>query len=693
MTPELKNRIPADLFQNTTTSYKFFWTIGILELLKLTGRTVFELKYIIARMVSTALFVLNNHPVNLGGADHFKVTLSGLKRLYPHAWDTENGLFEALVRDINTNTIRRIIGYYTENVPYRFLTPWIGTKFVRADLSQDEVMFGLDAPYSIESRTSDRILRINPSWASAIQGNEDELISLVIDQLDKYIHSRGTSLSSDVLPNIKSLIATQDASPLSAGAIKAMIQSESVVSPFLYRGVTQTTTTTGLTKKEKPSSIIQPKPLAVTPVKREEIKPVPQKVAEPKKTDTTDVIANGKIITVRNPEILKEILPLIETNKLDAIAILYKHYENVEGLQMSFIDWGNLVERIRQDNRMDFHSASFSPNPVYVNEFHQSVTALRTNDTLPAFQLVKERLSNEWSYDQILEELGRLESEGHTEYRSKLGKPITKAIISHWAKELGYDVKPGGKAKDKLNNWKRTNEGYQWFKKQVLSGVLPGKIIEEYNRLHIVNPQSFSTPLGSGMTISTYNRWRKDIVATNTGFIVSKAMTPSTQVSVASSSGGIPRVSSVLDGFYKRRGIYNVIEWAKGQEWWNLWKKDFKLFAEETINEFLDGLKSPANLIASAFHWSLTAEGWKYWAQADKSLKMHIKSDILVVLDVIRQQVSTNTQFSITKERFSILIGYDEAVFSDEINLEDLCKGQGLCVIEHTPDVLVFMRK
>ena len=350
MTPELKNKIPADLFQNTTTSYKFFWTIGILELLKLTGRTLFELKYIIARMVSTALLVLNNHPVNLGGADHFKFTLSGLKRLYPHAWDTENGLFEALVRDINTNTIRRIIGYYTENVPYRFLTPWIGTKFVRADLSQDEVMFGLDAPYSIESRTSDRILRINPSWASAIQGNEDELISLVIDQLDKYIHSRGTSLSSDVLPNIKSLIATQDASPLSAGAIKAMIQSESVVSPFLYRGVTQTTTTTGLTKKEKPSSIIQPKPLAVTPVKREEIKPVPQKVAEPKKTDTTDVIANGKIITVRNPEILKEILPLIETNKLDAISILYKHYENVEGLQMSFMDWGALIEKIRWDN-------------------------------------------------------------------------------------------------------------------------------------------------------------------------------------------------------------------------------------------------------------------------------------------------------------------------------------------------------
>ena len=350
MTPELKNRIPADLFQNTTTSYKFFWTIGILELLKLTGRTVFELKYIIARMVSTALLVLNNHPVYLGGADHFKVTLSGLKRLYPHAWDTENGLFEALVRDINTNTIRRIIGYYTENVPYRFLTPWIGTKFVRADLSQDEVMFGLDAPYSIESRTSDRILRINPSWASAIQGNEDELISLVIDQLDKYIHSRGTSLSSDILPNIKSLIATQDASPLSVGAIQAMIQSESVVSPFLYRGVTQTTANTGAAKKERTATIIQPKPQVVSPAKREEIKPSPQKVVEPKKTDTTDVISNGKIITVRNPEILKEILPLIDTNKLDAISILYKHYENVEGLQMSFMDWGALIDKIRWDN-------------------------------------------------------------------------------------------------------------------------------------------------------------------------------------------------------------------------------------------------------------------------------------------------------------------------------------------------------
>ncbi len=77
------------------------------------------------------------------------------------------------------------------------------------------------------------------------------------------------------------------------------------------------------------------------------------------------------------------------------------------------------------------------------------------NDVLPAFRLVRQRLSEGWSYDQIIDEFEQLEASGHKEYRSKQGRPITKAILSHWAKELGYDVRPGGKAKDNLDKWKR----------------------------------------------------------------------------------------------------------------------------------------------------------------------------------------------------------------------------------------------
>lgn len=302
-------------------------------------------------------------------------------------------------------------------------------------------------------------------------------------------------------------------------------------------------------------------------------------------------------------------------------------------------------------------------------------------DILPAFRLVRQRLSEGWSYDQIIDEFVQLEASGHKEYRSKQGRPITKAILSHWAKELGYDVRPGGKAKDNLDKWKDTSEGYQWFKAQVLAGVAPEAIIEEFNKRHVTNPQSYSTPLGAGMTVSTYNRWRKEIVTANDDVGASKPIsltgTPSTKTLVTISSSP---TTTTMDDFYRQRGMFRVLEWARLQGWWNAWKKNFKSSSEVPVNEFLDGLKSPANLIASAFHWSLTEEGRNYWAEAEESLKKHIKSDVRAVLYAIGRQVTRDTPYTITKDLFFLLTGYGQDIYDDDISLDILCDEMGLKV-------------
>lgn len=305
------------------------------------------------------------------------------------------------------------------------------------------------------------------------------------------------------------------------------------------------------------------------------------------------------------------------------------------------------------------------------------------NDVLPAFRLVRQRLSEGWSYDQIIDEFEQLEASGHKEYRSKQGRPITKAILSHWAKELGYDVRPGGKAKDNLDKWKDTSEGYQWFKAQVLAGVAPEAIIEEFNKRHVTNPQSYSTPLGAGMTVSTYNRWRKEIVTAHDDVGASKPIsltgTPSTKTPVTISSSP---TNTTMDDFYRQRGMFRVLEWARLQGWWNAWKKNFKSSSDVPVNEFLDGLKSPANLIASAFHWSLTEEGRNYWTDAEESLKNHIKSDVRVVLYAIRRQVTRETPYTLTKDQFFVLTGYGQDIYDDEISLDSLCDEMGLRVSE-----------
>lgn len=302
-------------------------------------------------------------------------------------------------------------------------------------------------------------------------------------------------------------------------------------------------------------------------------------------------------------------------------------------------------------------------------------------DILPAFRLVRQRLSEGWSYDQIIDEFVQLEASGHKEYRSKQGRPITKAILSHWAKELGYDVRPGGKAKDNLDKWKDTSEGYQWFKAQVLAGVAPEAIIEEFNKRHVTNPQSYSTPLGAGMTVSTYNRWHKEIVTAHDDFGASEPIsltgTPSTKTPVTISSSP---TTTTMDDFYRQRGMFRVLEWARLQGWWNAWKKNFKSSSEVPVNEFLDGLKSPANLIASAFHWSMTEEGRNYWAEAEESLKKHIKSDVRAILYAIGRQVTRDTPYTLTKDQFFMLTGYGQEIYNDDISLDSLCDEMGLKV-------------
>ena len=241
---------------------------------------------------------------------------------------------------------------------------------------------------------------------------------------------------------------------------------------------------------------------------------------------------------------------------------------------------------------------------------------------------------------------------------------------------------------------KDTSEGYQWFKAQVLAGVAPEAIIEEFNKRHVTNPQSYSTPLGAGMPVSTYNRWRKEIVPAHDDVGASKPIsltgTSSTKTPVTISSSP---TNTTMDDFYRQRGMFRVLEWARLQGWWNAWKKNFKSSSEVPVNEFLDGLKSPANLIASAFHWSLTEEGRNYWADAEESLKNHIKSDVRAVLYAIGRQATRDTPYTLTKDHFFMLTGYGQDIYDDDISLDSLCDEMGLRLASEQEDSFIFSMK
>lgn len=362
MTPELRSRIPPDLFKSTTTSYKYFWAISILELIKLTGRTAYELRFILSRMVADAALVLNdNNTIRLGGADYFRVSYGSLKRNYPDAFDTNNGLFSLLLREKDTKLIKRIVDYYSPYVPYRFLTPWVGTSFNRPDLSDEEIMFGIDAPYVIEALTTYKEVRLNPTWVKLVTGCEDELIGLVVDKLGSYIEARNNGLSDNYLTNIKNLLIAQDSCILPTETINVLNHQYfepdcAIVGVPLDEREKKTATIV----KEEDYTILDNKPI----VEASGIvdKETPEEMVR-------DEIVDGKVVSVRNRELLKKILPIINTDKLTVISILMDFFEAEYGVKMTFLDACNLLERTQIEHNNEIPNINFfSSDRVPFNE-------------------------------------------------------------------------------------------------------------------------------------------------------------------------------------------------------------------------------------------------------------------------------------------------------------------------------------
>lgn len=354
----LKERIPVDLFQNTTTSYKFFWAISLLQLYKAKKQTMYDFRIIIARMIAEAWFVLKDNKIGLGGADHLRSTVKTLSRTYDRQYKNADDLFALFERDIHTKTIRKCVGYYTENVPYRFLTPWVGTKMGRPELSNQEVVFKLDAPYLVESGGTDRVVRMNPDWRKCLDGIEDELISHVIDKLAVYIQKRNPDILGGYSGWLKSVI-------LGDNGKVSVPEKVSVPGPPL------------------PEIKVPEKPI------KEDIASVPQSVAGIQNLKDSgsllisDKIVGGKLIDINDELLLEKISPLLESSKLDVISILSDHYRDRSDVQMSFMDWANFVQTFKPKVKIETTISEKKEHDDLASPEEKVENTLKYNATLP----------------------------------------------------------------------------------------------------------------------------------------------------------------------------------------------------------------------------------------------------------------------------------------------------------------------
>lgn len=129
---EVKKKEPIDtnklkkIFDNTVTSYKYFWFMAIISLAKEKGTLLISYKDIMIRMAAIAWPMIMVDDIKLGERDMMS---KYLKEIHRKTSLTSNSPSSAVNNFLTQNyfnyQIKPILSPLLKNVPYRFLSPWI----------------------------------------------------------------------------------------------------------------------------------------------------------------------------------------------------------------------------------------------------------------------------------------------------------------------------------------------------------------------------------------------------------------------------------------------------------------------------------------------------------------------------------------------------------------------------------------
>ena len=115
-----------EVFDKKATSYKYFWLMAIVTLAKEKGAFVIPFKDILIRMAALAWPIVFQDEINLGKIDQLSKYLKTIKeRSSLTNFSKANQVETYLMSHYETHSIRKILYPLLNNVPYRFLSPWI----------------------------------------------------------------------------------------------------------------------------------------------------------------------------------------------------------------------------------------------------------------------------------------------------------------------------------------------------------------------------------------------------------------------------------------------------------------------------------------------------------------------------------------------------------------------------------------
>lgn len=185
----------ASSFAKTSATYKFYWLIGIIELVE-KGDTNINKIDLFSRMIANSWYPINYYHLSFGKQDLIQKAVEKIMRIEKLAIDIKKtDLISTLEKSHDFKTIQTL-NHFDKNVPHWFLSPWFPKIKGEKDSQRKQriylssQIFENDCLYALHEEK----IVMNPNWITYLKTNSRILKDFCNWNLTQFIQSRNPNV-------------------------------------------------------------------------------------------------------------------------------------------------------------------------------------------------------------------------------------------------------------------------------------------------------------------------------------------------------------------------------------------------------------------------------------------------------------------------------------------------------------------
>ena len=187
------NRL-GKVFANTTATYKFFWFVAIMQIHAKYDNLKISVWSIVIRMVANAWYPIHYFRLSFGKNDSLFDIVMELQRITQIPIDANaETITERLQKRIEDKQIRSLLNTLTQNVPYRFLSPWI--KYTSdEDVIKSSQKLENNCLYSLYKEGKEFYIMLNSNWNQYLHSHYNILVDFAYWNLSLFLQVRNPNV-------------------------------------------------------------------------------------------------------------------------------------------------------------------------------------------------------------------------------------------------------------------------------------------------------------------------------------------------------------------------------------------------------------------------------------------------------------------------------------------------------------------